>query len=263
MIADDRQVQVRVHGSQQDGPTVIFLPGLHGDWTMVTAFRAAARGRVRFVEITYPRTLEWSLADYGQAVLDALAARGITTGWLLGESFSSQVAWKIIELTDGDRGGFVPQGLILSGGFVRHPIIPGVHVFKFLGDCQPMWLFRALVKIFQAYALFRHRPSPEARADLAEFVARRTDEDRQAIGHRYALIFRNDLRPVARRTLLPVYQLSGLCDPIVPWPLVTPWLRRNCPGFRARRVILNADHNVLGTAPEESLEQILRWMAEK
>jgi hypothetical protein len=48
----------------------------------------------------------------------------------------------------------------------------------------------------------------------------------------------------------------------VPWPFVHPWLRRNCPGFRERQVIFNADHNVLGTAPQQSADYILRWMSE-
>jgi hypothetical protein len=88
------RLQIRVHGSPNQ-PVLIYLPGLHGDWTLVGSFRAALAGRVRFIEFTYPRTTSWSLADYGAQVEAALIQQGITCGWLLGESFGSQVAWAV------------------------------------------------------------------------------------------------------------------------------------------------------------------------
>jgi pimeloyl-ACP methyl ester carboxylesterase len=121
-------------------------------------------------------------------------------------------------------------------------------------------LYRNLLRVYAAYARVRHRHAPETRAGVAEFVARRTPADRAAIGSRYPLIAAADLRPVARELRRPVYALAGWLDPIVPWPLVHPWLRRHVPGFRARRLIFPADHNVLGTAPRESAEQVWQWM---
>lgn len=88
-------MQLRVHG-EPSLPVLIYLPGLHGDWTLIGGFRRALGGKVRFVEITYPRTLIWSLDDYAAAVETVLAENGITTGWLLGESFSSQVVWAMV-----------------------------------------------------------------------------------------------------------------------------------------------------------------------
>ena len=43
------QLEIRIHG---DGslPTLIYLPGLHGNWTLVGNFRRALNGRLRFVE---------------------------------------------------------------------------------------------------------------------------------------------------------------------------------------------------------------------
>src|ERR1035438_3914147 len=85
----EEKLQLRVHGDDSL-PTLIYLPGLHGDWTLVGGFLQALDGRVRFVEITYPRTLVWSLEDYAAAIETALAQNGIASGWLLGESFGSQ-----------------------------------------------------------------------------------------------------------------------------------------------------------------------------
>src|SRR2546429_4730066 len=89
------ELQIRVHGDALL-PTLVYLPGMHGDWTLVSSFRAAIRGRARFVELTYPRTTGWSLDQYAAAVKEALHAQNISHGWLLAESFSSQVAWVIL-----------------------------------------------------------------------------------------------------------------------------------------------------------------------
>ena len=51
---------------------------------------------MRFVEFTYPRTQTWSLAEYASAVDAALIRNGIQRGWLLGESYGSQVAWALL-----------------------------------------------------------------------------------------------------------------------------------------------------------------------
>ena len=79
--------------------------------------------------------------------------------------------------------------------------------------------------------------------------------------HRLTLIAENDPRVIAIQIKLPVYSLTGFFDPIVPWWRVRPWLRTNCPGYRAGKIIACADHNVLGTAPQVAAEIICRWLA--
>jgi len=68
-------------------------------------------------------------------------------------------------------------------------------------------------------------------------------------------------RAVARQASVPVYALTGLVDPIVPWFLVRPWLRKHCPTLRDYRIVWSADHNVLGTGAQDAAEEILRWMS--
>jgi len=255
----EEQIQVRIHG-EPNRPALIYLPGLHGDWTLVSSFRAALRGRVRFVEMTYPRTSQWSLQQYASAVTETLLANQIGKGWLLAESFSSQVAWAMLE--QGAENRFQMEGLILAGGFVRHPLMWTVYLARGLNKAMPMWLLKALCRVYARYAKFRHRRAPETLASISEFVKNRTMEsDRQAICHRYGVIAQNDLRPVARLARLPVYQLCGWFDPIVPWPFVRLWLAAKCPGYRGWKLVWRADHNVLGTAPQASAECILRWIA--
>ena len=121
-----------------------------------------------------------------------------------------------------------------------------------------IWIIFSYAKI----ARFRFRDSPRVLARIDEFVARRTDLDRRAAQHRLHLIAGFDPRPIARQTKLPVFGLSGILDPIVPWPLVRRWLKRNCPALRDYRIITSADHNVLATAPKQAARQVLEWMAE-
>ena len=83
------ELQLRIHGDASL-PSLIYLPSLHGDWTLIGGFRHALGGRARFVEVTYPRTLSWSLDDYAAAIETAMEQHGVTGGWLLGESYGSQ-----------------------------------------------------------------------------------------------------------------------------------------------------------------------------
>jgi len=297
---------MRVHGDASL-PTLIYLPGMHGDWTLVSSFRAAIAGRVRFVEFTYPRTTTWSLNDYAGEIEGMLLAQGIERGWLLGESFGSQPAWQVVkrflnrqsaqyesrptpshsqegsQRSDafgqvpareglgvgfsgskvGEPVGFQTQGLILAGGFVRHPVIWAVRMAGRVSSAIPMWCVKLFCVIYARYAKFRHKRATETLASIGEFVANRTMEaDRQAVVRRYTLIVENDLGLVARQTSCPVFYLAGLVDPLVPWCYVRLWLRKNCPGYRGGKTMWRADHNVLGTAPQKSAEQILAWISD-
>lgn len=245
---------MRVYG-EASHPTLIYLPGLHGDWTLIGSFRRALANRVRFVEFTYPRTLTWSLEDYAANVENALAEKGITRGLLLGESFSSQVVWPMIA-----RGKFQMDGVILAGGFVRHPVRAGV---RFAERIARGISLRLLVRIMFGYAKlarFRYRHSPETVANIQEFINRRTELDRQAAVHRLRLIAQSDFCSVARAAKIPIFALTGVLDPIVPWIFIRPWLRKNCPALRDYKIVCHADHNVLSTAADASAEQVVRWI---
>jgi len=151
--------------------------------------------------------------------------------------------------------------MILAGGFVRHPVIPGVRLLRHLNAALPRWALRALLRLYRGYAGFRHRQAAETRAEVDSFVANRLAVgDQAAMGHRLSLIANHDPRPVARQTRIPVHYLAGLIDPLVPWPFVRRWLGRHCPGYQGGTTILNADHNVLGTAPQAAADHVLRWM---
>ncbi len=247
-------LEIRIHGTAEK-PTLIYLPGLHGDWTLIGGFRKCLGSRVRFVEFTYPRTLEWSLDDYAAAIEKSLAASGITQGWLLGESFGSQIVWALAR-----RKNFLITGIILAGGFVKHPWHWAVRLTEIIFGWLPFSLLMLAMFAFMKYLRWRFRRSPENLADVDEFVARRTELDRAAAVHRLHLVAGSDPRPIARETKFPVHYLSGFIDPIVPWPFVRHWLKCHCPALRDCKIVPAADHIVLNTAPEKSAQQVLQWV---
>ncbi|HLX71203.1 MAG TPA: alpha/beta hydrolase [Verrucomicrobiae bacterium] len=253
-MSEAEQIQLRIRGDASC-PTLVYLPGLHGDWTLVGSFRRALGDRVRFVEVTYPRTLTWSVQDYAMNVEQALAEKGITSGWLLGESFSSVVVWPLIE-----RKRFKVEGLILAGGFVEHSMRWGARLLQRVAGAVPLSLVTRIFFTYAKVARFRYRRSPETRADIGEFIARRTELDRRAAVHRLQLVAESDPRAIARKVSVPVFALSGAVDPIVPWMLARRSLRKNCSVLREYKIFWRADHNVLSTAADAAADKVVGWI---
>lgn len=207
--------------------------------------------------MTYPRTLEWSLDEYAAAIEAGLRQNGIDRGWILAESFGSQLAWPLIA-----RNKFPIEGVILAGGFVRHPMIWAVRMAERVVGALSLNLITRILFGYAKVARFRFRHSPEIILDIHEFLARRTEQDRKAAVHRLRLILQNDFCPVASGATIPIYGITGVLDPVVPWVFVRRWLKKNCPALRDYQVVFRADHNVLGTGPESAADQIMRWIAD-
>ena len=125
------------------------------------------------MEVTYPRTLTWSLEDHAAAMEAELAGHRIAGGWLLGESFGSQIVWRLVARKRFDAGG-----VILAGGFARHPMRWTVSLAeRLVGDISLTLLTRILFG-YAKLARFRHRHSPEMVSGIQEFIARRNGEGR-------------------------------------------------------------------------------------
>lgn len=253
-LQETDQVEIRIHNPGLE-PTLVYLPGLHGDWTLIGGFRRALGSRARFVEVVYPRTLTWSLEQYAQAIEAALKRSGIGGGWLLGESFGSQPVWAIAA-----RKQFHLHGLIFAGGFVRHPVPWSVPVAEWLVGNIPRSLLSCITFVYAKLLRLRNRHSPEVLETIREFLVRRTDLDRRAAKHRLRLIRQNDLCSIAQQITTPVFMLSGLWDPIVIWGPVRRWMRRRCPALREFKILPRADHNVLGTASKQAADIVMNWI---
>ncbi|MDB6040806.1 MAG: hypothetical protein JWM99_4647 [Verrucomicrobiales bacterium] len=261
--AREESLKIRIHGAP-GLPVLIYFPGLHGDWTLVASFRKQPEGKVRFVELTYPRTTVWTLCDYAREVLRLLEVNGISSGWLLGESFGSQVVWAVMNsLTNiSNTQSFTPLGIVLAGGFITHPRKWAVRLAWHILANTPKKLLKGSFWIYRMYGRIRYKHARESLAAINDFLARRNEPDRQAILHRLDLIEQADFQSLARAISVPVFYLSGFVDPIVPWASVGPQLKRNCPTFKKRKIIWRADHTVLGSAAKESARVIFGWMLE-
>ncbi len=213
-LAGQEALQWRIHGDSSL-PRLIYLPGLHGDWSFIGRFRNAIKDRVSLIEFSYPQTTHWSLEDYSAAIHSALGKIEVESGFLLAESFGSQVAWAMLNHAATDASprvaedSFKIRGIILAGGFVRHPFMPEVQAAAILLRCAPVSLIRL---VFRLYRLgwrdgqrWNSRESPGAKQRLLNC----TVADRCAMVHRLQLILENDPRPVASVTRVPVFQLSG------------------------------------------------------
>lgn len=244
-------VRVRVHSGS--GPTLVYLPGLHGDWGLIGAFRRALGARARFVEVAYPEHPH-SLEELTMAVESALSAEGVRSGWLLMQSFGSQVGWSLLSR------GFKADGVILAGGFVRHPTPWGAAAMRPLLDGPWSAAIRPPYRALTALGNALSRRDAQSARELSEFAANRSVSAWKAAAWRLRIVAGNDPRDAARATKAPVWYLGGAVDLLVPWPWVVRWLERECPGYKGRLIIPSADHNVLGTAPKESADAVLGWL---
>jgi len=249
------KVEIRIHEGAEP-KTLVYLPGIHGDWTLAGGFRRALNRKLRFVEVCYPQGTTWTHADYAAAIGQALAERGIHSGWLLGESFGSQIAWEMCR-----QDVFRVEGIILAGGFIRHPLPFLAKLLYVVTGGRSSGVLRTALAVYSQVARVRFGHSPQTLTDIQEFVARRTEGDFCSCRHRLALVVRHDPRELVTRLRIPVFALSGLFDPIVPRRLVRRWLQVNCGGFRDHALICRADHNVLGTAPKAAATQVLEWIS--
>ena len=254
MSTDEEQFQIRVYGDASL-PTLIYLPGIHGDWTLVAGFREAIGDRVRFVEFTYSRAVDLSLEDYAVGIESALKEHGIERGWLLGESFGSQIVWPLIA-----RKKFKVEGIVFAGGFGRHPTVWIVWLVQQLSRPISFRVLRPFFFLYRLYSHIRYRNNPVMMDAVKEFVAWRSEESLRAAKHRLKLILQNDPVAIAQTIRVPVHSVAGFIDPIVPWFGARRWFRKNCPSFGESKIYWPADHHVLGTAAEKSAEQILTWM---
>ena len=258
----DEGFQIRIHGDEAL-PTLVYLPGLHGDWTLITAFRTALEGRVRLVEISYPDSLTGSIEEYAGEINDLLLLNRISSGWLLGESFGSQVAWGLLDAMAGttEKGvRFRAEGLILAAGFVKHFWKWGPRFMLWIGEITPMWLYRLELKMLECSTFVFHWNELVARQSVREFVLRRTELNRRAMRHRLIALDAYDSRPVAKQARLPVFYLGGLLYPLVPGFQVCHWLKKNCPGYKGGKILWLANHVVLNSSAKRAANIAVQWM---
>ena len=144
---------------------------------------------------------------------------------------------------------------------MRYPYPMLVRLAGLFVDVAPWQLWKFLFWIYVRYSGFRYRNAPGSANSAREFVERRNPLDIAAIRHRLRLIADYDPREIAANAHCPIFLLAGFIDPVVLTLPVLRWLRTRCSMFKTHRIIWPADHNVLGTEPAKSAEQIAKWIS--
>lgn len=253
-----RELAWRVSGPPE-APVLIYVPGIHGDWTPMWRIRELLNQKLRLVEIAYPRAPEWSLDDYTARLFDLFESQNIASAHLLAESFGSLVGWDFALKHPGRV-----RSLILAGGFCSTPGRLRVAM---------AWLFQKLVpsalldRMIDCYLVFliRKRLPKDAFSPEDFFPSSRTRRGHQAIARRLEIIKRTDVRKLLGGLRLPILYLGGSLDLVVPVRREIRCLSRNLHENCAFRPVLlkGAPHAIVPARFREVTGLITDWIAEQ
>lgn len=243
-----------------DSPVLVYLPGVHGDWTLMGELRALLAPHCRLIEIAYPHAAsDWTLDDYAfrlAALFDRLA---LPPAHLLGESFGSLVAWEFT-----GRHPERVRSIILAGGFCASPGPFRVALGRLAAGLMPASLATRCAAL---YFRLRWRSSPTVLSHAIagpeeSFPAMRTRRGWRAIRNRLQIIARTDLRSRLCTVNAPVLYLGGARDIIVPVRREIATLRRQLPSqtpFHSE-LLPRASHAILPARPAQTARIIIDWI---
>lgn len=195
-----------------EAPAVIYVPGIHGDWTPLWRIREMLNRNFRLIELAYPHAAaNWTLEDYVarlRAALDRLELGGVH---LLAESFGSLVGWGFC-----CRHPERVKTLMIAGGFCSTP----GRALVALGDAAlrlfPARLLDRVVDLYLVYLVRRGFPADAFRRREDFFPATRTPRGWAATHNRLRIIRDTDVRERLCELRLPVLYFGGARDVIVP-----------------------------------------------
>ena len=248
----------RIRGGEGAVP-VVYLPGVHGDWTPQAAASVILAGAFRLVEISYPREPLWRLEDYASALVSLLDRLEIESTHVVAESFGSLVGWEF-----GLEHGSRVRSMVIVGGFCQPPGPRKVLLAKWGLSVLPTGLFEQGVDAY--VAIRKHQGKlehPEMEVDLP-YATVRTDLGRIATVSRFEIMCTSDYRHQLHEVLFPVRYIGGDSDLIVPVKreirTLSELLSEEA-GFQSR-LIANAPHMIISSHPVETAGQIADWIME-
>ncbi|MCL5271004.1 MAG: alpha/beta hydrolase [bacterium] len=239
-------------------PTVVYLPGVHGDWTPLGWLRPHLARATRLVETAYPRQAEWTLVDHAASLARLIGRLDGRPVHVLAESFGSLVGWQFALDYPG-----CAASLILAGGFTRPP-----HPFQ-VGAARaglrlvPRRVFEKGMDLYLArVAHYAGAPVPGLDGATPPFAAVRGRRGRRALMNRLRLIQHADFRGRLNEIGMPVAYLGGAADRIVPVREEVAVLERVlAPVCRFRsRIIPGAPHPILPACAREAARFVMEWI---
>lgn len=234
-------------------PIVVYLPGVHGDWTSFHRIRPFLERDVALVELSYPKSEIAGLPEIAAKIVRLVRALDVRNAHLLGESFGSLVAWRMaLDAPD------LTASLILAAGFTSPPPLRRAHLAFLALRTMPTPLFELLIDAYVAIQnrLGTGRPTPGEQ--LSPFFALRSDDGRLAVARRMETIQHSDLRAELSRIRAPVRYLGGKFDLVVPALREARTISSLVGDFESET--WGAPHTLMVTHPERCAAAILRWI---
>lgn len=238
-------------------PPLIYLPGVHGDWTPQAAARPMLSANFRLVELTYPKQPTWNVGYYVAALQQLMDGLDIKSAHLVAESFGSVIAWQFgLELPKRIRS------LILVGGFCQPPGNRRLSIGRLGLSLLPTPLFEAGVDRYVSMRERQGRLKPEDGS--AAYSSVRSDIGRRATVRRLELIQSRDYQSNLHAISFPVRYIGGERDVTVPVRREIQTLENSLPqeaDFKSR-VIPKGPHMIISSHPDETAGQIIAWAQE-
>jgi len=239
-------------------PVVVYLPGLHGDWTPLWRIREPLARHLRLVEIAYPRAAaNWTLDDYVTRLGDLFDRLGLASVHLLAESFGSLVGW-VFACRHPER----VRSLLVAGGFSVSPGRVRVALAELGLRLFPAALLDKGVDLYLLYLNRRGFPGNAFRREGEFFPATRTRLGWRATRNRLKIIRQTDLRGRLGELRVPVFYFGGARDIIVPVRREIATLRRHLrPECNFHSVLFpKAPHPIIPARYRQVARLILAWI---
>ncbi len=254
---DSAEGLVHQRAGDPDAPPVLYLPGVHGDWTPQIGARPLLSRDYHFVETAYPRIDTWSIDDYARALNALLDELGIESAHIVGESFGSLVGWQFgIENPERIRS------FTLVGGFARPPRFRIASAAAVALKKLPNGLLESGIDYYVAgkSAFGQSRET----FDVGAYPATRTERGRRATANRMNIIQGSDFSTQLKEVSFPVRYLGGANDIVVPIRREIATLSAHLPthcDFQSE-LLRGAPHAMIASHPEETSERISQWVNE-
>lgn len=248
----------QVSGSE-DVPPVVYLPGIHGDWTPLEGARPRLNAKVRLIEAAYPRVDHWTLNDFADALDALLDDLGLQSAHVVGESFGSLVGWQF-GLTRPDR----VRSFVLIGGFSQAPNRRSVRSAKWALRLLPTFAFEKGIDTYVSYKSRKGERRPSHGPEIPPYPAARTRRGKRATMNRMTIVQRTDFRGHLDKVTFPVRYIGGEMDRVVPVHRELATLAELLPPhceFDAR-LLARAPHAIIASHPEETSAHICDWVSE-
>lgn len=240
------------------GAPVIYLPGSHGDPSLIGEARRILRRDVRLLAVTYPRAESWTLEDYSDALEDLMGVLDVDSAHLIGESFGGLIGWEF--------GLTLPRrirSLLLVGGFCRPVAGPRIEFARHALAHLPSAILERGANLFGSGGAVLE---DDLLIDWpgGAYVASQNSRPRRAAANRLSILSQSDFSASLGAVRFQVRYVGGGGDTMIPVRREAALMAARLPfrcGFESE-IVPGAPHGVLASHAERVCERLTGWIKE-